>query len=57
MKEGQSSIYYMAADSKQAAESAPFTEQLVAKGYEVLICCTHQHQMPDSAPADYPTQG
>lgn len=50
MKEGQSSIYYMAADSKQAAESAPFTEQLVAKGYEVLICCTHQHQMPDSAP-------
>ena len=35
MKEGQKSIYYLAADSKQAAETAPFTEQLVRKGYEV----------------------
>lgn len=44
MKEGQKGIYYLAADSKQAAESAPFTEQLVRKGYEVRpgIChsCT-----------------
>ena len=44
MKEGQNSIYYMAADSKQAAENAPFTEQLVAKGFEVLICYTHHVQ-------------
>jgi len=44
MKEGQKGIYYLAADSKQAAESAPFTEQLVRKGYEVrpgiCHCCT-----------------
>lgn len=36
MKEGQAGIYYMCADSKAAAEAAPFTEQLVRKGYEVL---------------------
>ncbi len=35
MKEGQKPIYYLAADSKQAAETAPFTEQLVRKGFEV----------------------
>ena len=37
MKEGQDTIYYMAADSKSAAESAPFVEQLVKRNYEV--CC------------------
>lgn len=35
MKEGQDTIYYMAADSKSAAESAPFVEQLVKRDYEV----------------------
>eukprot|EP00891_Asterochloris_glomerata_P006984 jgi/Astpho2/6984/e_gw1.00107.206.1_t len=36
MKEGQTGIYYMAADSMAAAASAPFVEKLVQKGYEVL---------------------
>jgi HSP90 family molecular chaperone len=36
MKETQKSIFYMAADNKAAAASAPFVEQLVQKGYEVL---------------------
>ncbi len=36
MREGQSAIYYMAADSLQVARAAPFVEKLVAKGYEVL---------------------
>ena len=35
MKEGQTGIYYMAADSMAAAASAPFVEKLVQKGYEV----------------------
>eukprot|EP00887_Chlorella_sp_A99_P008257 scaffold12.g8257.t1 len=35
-KEGQKAIYYLAADSKQAAESTPYVEALVRKGYEVL---------------------
>ena len=35
MKEGQEAIYYMAADSKLAAESAPFVEQLVKRDFEV----------------------
>ena len=35
MKDGQTSIYYMAADSRAAAESAPFVEQLVKRDYEV----------------------
>ena len=35
MKDGQASIFYMAADSKAAAESAPFVEQLVRRDYEV----------------------
>ena len=35
MKEGQAGIYYICTDSKQQAEAAPFTEQLVRKGYEV----------------------
>lgn len=41
MKEGQAGIYYMCADSKAAAEAAPFTEQLVRKGYEVRMSCIH----------------
>jgi heat shock protein beta len=36
MKEGQAGIYYICTDSKRQAEAAPFTEQLVRKGYEVL---------------------
>ena len=35
MKEGQAGIYYICTDSKRQAEAAPFTEQLVRKGYEV----------------------
>eukprot|EP00191_Tetraselmis_sp_GSL018_P001546 CAMPEP_0177601648 /NCGR_PEP_ID=MMETSP0419_2-20121207/14390_1 /TAXON_ID=582737 /ORGANISM="Tetraselmis sp., Strain GSL018" /LENGTH=784 /DNA_ID=CAMNT_0019094965 /DNA_START=91 /DNA_END=2442 /DNA_ORIENTATION=+ len=35
-KESQKAIYYMAADSKDAAASAPFVEDLVNRGYEVL---------------------
>eukprot|EP00798_Chlamydomonas_sp_ICE-L_P023848 gene23848-9404_t len=36
VKDGQTSIYYMAADSVEGAETAPFVEKLVSKGYEVL---------------------
>lgn len=36
MPEGSNSIYYMAADSFEAAKNAPFLEGLVSKGYEVL---------------------
>lgn len=36
MKEGQKSIFYIAADNKAAAEKAPFIEGIVKKGYEVL---------------------
>lgn len=35
MKEGQAGIFYICTDSKRQAEAAPFTEQLVRKGYEV----------------------
>jgi hypothetical protein len=35
MKEGQAAIYYMAADSVDAARDAPFVEKLIKKGYEV----------------------
>ena len=35
MKDGQTSIFYMAADTRAAAESAPFVEQLVKRDYEV----------------------
>ena len=35
-KEGQDSIFFMAADSRQAAEAAPFVERLTKLGYEVL---------------------
>ncbi len=36
-KEGQKSIYYIAADSLAAAASAPFVEQLIKKDLEVGI--------------------
>jgi heat shock protein beta len=36
MKEGQKVVYYMAADSVEAAAAAPFVEKLAADGYEVL---------------------
>eukprot|EP01024_Parvocaulis_polyphysoides_P011399 TRINITY_DN13996_c0_g2_i1.p1 TRINITY_DN13996_c0_g2~~TRINITY_DN13996_c0_g2_i1.p1 ORF type:complete len:320 (-),score=66.76 TRINITY_DN13996_c0_g2_i1:428-1387(-) len=36
MKENQKSIYYMAADNKEMARTAPFVEKLVNKDYEVL---------------------
>ena len=35
MKEGQKDIFYMAADSLDAASSAPFVERLVQRDYEV----------------------
>ena len=35
-KEGQSSIYYLAADSRAACETSPYVESLTRKGYEVL---------------------
>lgn len=35
-KEGQEAIYYLAADSKAAAESSPYVESLTSKGFEVL---------------------
>lgn len=35
MKEGQKDIFYMAADSLNAASSAPFVERLVQRDFEV----------------------
>ena len=35
MKEGQKDIFYMAADSLESAQSAPFVERLVEKDFEV----------------------
>ena len=35
-KEDQKSIYYLAADSKAAAEASPYVESLTNKGFEVL---------------------
>ena len=37
MKEGQKDIFYMAADSLDAASSAPFVERLVQRDYEVYM--------------------
>ena len=37
-KEGQKSIFYIAADSLAAAASAPFVEQLIKKDLEVSCC-------------------
>ena len=36
MAEGQESIYYVAADTREAAENSPFLEKLQKKGFEVL---------------------
>jgi heat shock protein beta len=36
MKEGQTAIYYFAADSIKSAKSAPFLEALSKKDYEVI---------------------
>lgn len=35
-KEGQDTIYYLAADSRAAAEASPYVESLSRKGFEVL---------------------
>ena len=35
-KDKQEHIYFMAAPSRQEAESSPFVERLLRKGYEVL---------------------
>ena len=35
-KDGQTSIYYLTADNKAAAEASPYVEQLTSKGFEVL---------------------
>lgn len=37
MPEGQEAIYYITADSFQAAKNSPHLEQLRARGYEVLL--------------------
>ena len=36
MKEKQEHIYFMAAPSRSEAESSPFVERLLKKGYEIL---------------------
>ena len=36
MKEKQEHIYFMASPNRQEAESSPFVERLLRKGYEVL---------------------
>ncbi len=51
MKEGQTSIFYMAADSKAAAESAPFVEQLVRRDYEVSLCFLLSRPFPSESSA------
>lgn len=55
MKEGQKDIFYIAADSKEMAERAPFLEKLTSKGYEVLyltdaideVCVTNLQKFDD----------
>ncbi len=37
MKEGQKDVFYMAADSLDAASSAPFVERLVQRDYEASL--------------------
>ena len=51
MKEGQTSIFYMAADSRVAAESAPFVEQLVRRDYEVGHCSQRRSFHLEANPA------
>ncbi|XP_043943781.1 endoplasmin [Protopterus annectens] len=36
MKEGQDKVYFMAGPSRKEAETSPFVERLLKKGYEVL---------------------
>ncbi len=36
MKEGQTQVYYLAGESKEAVEGSPLIERLVKRGYEVL---------------------
>lgn len=38
MKEGQRDIYYLAAPSRQLAESSPYFEALKNKDVEILFC-------------------
>ena len=38
MKEGQDTIYYIIASSRQVAESSPYYEAFKATGIEVLYC-------------------
>ena len=55
MKPGQKDIYYIAADSKEVAERAPFLEQLTQKGFDVLyltdaideVCMTNLQKFED----------
>ena len=60
MKEGQKDIYYIAADSKEVADRAPFLEQLKQKGLEVLyltdaideVCMTNLQKFDDYSIVD-----
>ena len=55
MKPGQKDIYYIAADSREVAERAPFLEQLTQKGFDVLyltdaideVCMTNLQKFED----------
>ena len=51
MKEGQKDIFYMAADSLDAASSAPFVERLVQRDYEVSLCLPACLCVPACLPA------
>ncbi len=65
MKPGQKSIYYMAADSVEAARAAPFVEALVARGTEVLYltepideaCVTNLAKFADCELVDVSKEG
>ena len=45
MPEGQNSIYFVAADNKDAAEASPFLEKLKQKGFEVLYLLDPTHEV------------
>ncbi|KAL3131506.1 Heat shock protein 90-5, chloroplastic [Trebouxia sp. C0009 RCD-2024] len=53
MKEGQKDIFYMAADSLDAASSAPFVERLVQRDYEVLYLTEPIDEVAIQNLADY----
>lgn len=55
MKEGQKDIFYMAADSLDAASSAPFVERLVQRDYEVntRMLSTISHQWQEAPPSSH----